>query len=207
MATFAGSAMMTADVIAITLATAADAERFPAIERDAGLLFESHPDLAWIAQGEDRSVADYCDLIAHGFSWWAGLPTGEAVGFICCSLADDELHVRELAVRMSSQRRGIGRMLIDTAAAAARVGGLSALTLTTFRDVPWNAPYYERIGFSVVPEAKMPMQFQKILDEEAQSGLRRDLRCVMRLVLRQTSSFNGLRYDSLHPNSIVQQAH
>jgi hypothetical protein len=25
--------------------------------------------------------------------------------------------------------------------------GLAALTLTTFTDVPWNMPYYERLGF------------------------------------------------------------
>jgi hypothetical protein len=25
------------------------------------------------------------------------------------------------------------------------------VTLTTFRDIPWNAPYYARLGFSELP--------------------------------------------------------
>jgi len=29
----------------------------------------------------------------------------------------------------------------------------AALTLTTFRDVPWNAAYYERLGFAQIDPA------------------------------------------------------
>ena len=30
--------------------------------------------------------------------------------------------------------------------------GLPCLTLTTFRDVPWNAPWYSRLGFEPAPD-------------------------------------------------------
>jgi hypothetical protein len=41
-------------------------------------------------------------------------------------------------------------MLLDRAAADAAAKGLRALTLTTFAEVPWNAPYYARCGFRVL---------------------------------------------------------
>ncbi len=34
-------------------------------------------------------------------------------------------------------------------------GGLPALTLTTFAEVPWNAPYYEPCGFRRLAEAEI----------------------------------------------------
>jgi N-acetylglutamate synthase-like GNAT family acetyltransferase len=49
-------------------------------------------------------------------------------------------------------RRGIGRALLDHVAALARARGAPALTLTTFAEVPWNGPYYARLGFEVWPD-------------------------------------------------------
>ena len=54
-------------------------------------------------------------------------------------------------------RQGIGRRLIDHAAAWARAHELRSLTLTTYLDVPWNAPYYRRLGFRhLSPDEETP---------------------------------------------------
>jgi hypothetical protein len=46
--------------------------------------------------------------------------------------------------------------------------GRAAITLTTFRDVPWNAPYYERLGFTVVEPADQGPELAALVAEEAE---------------------------------------
>jgi hypothetical protein len=65
-------------------------------------------------------------------------------------------------------------------AADAAGRGVPALTLTTFRDVPWNAPYYARIGFRVLVEAELTQGLRGIRDAEAAHGLDRWPRVCMR---------------------------
>ncbi|WP_281684258.1 GNAT family N-acetyltransferase [Thalassobaculum salexigens] len=63
--------------------------------------------------------------------------------------------------------------------------GIAEITLTTFRDVPWNAPYYARIGFVEIPDAEAdadPHLGPRLVDQVAH-GLPRDSRVAMRLVL------------------------
>ena len=79
--------------------------------------------------------------------------------------------------------QGIGRRLIDAAIAAARVRGLSAVTLTTFRHVPWNAPYYQRLGFETLAAHQLNQRLAIILKGEVEAGLPGDRRCAMRLNL------------------------
>jgi tRNA(Met) C34 N-acetyltransferase TmcA len=56
-------------------------------------------------------------------------------------------HVEQVSVHPTHARQGIGRQLLDQVETWARDRNLPALTLTTFRNVPWNAPYYENLGF------------------------------------------------------------
>lgn len=57
---------------------------------------------------------------------------------------------------------------------------MTALTLTTFSDVPWNRPYYERLGFRVLDEVELSPGLRRIRREEAQRGLDRWGRVAMR---------------------------
>ena len=72
---------------------------------------------------------------------------GPAVGFVSVELLDDEAHIAQLSVLPELGRRGIGRALLDEAIHWAEGQGLEGVTLTTFRDVPWNAPFYSTVGF------------------------------------------------------------
>jgi len=74
------------------------------------------------------------------------------VGFVSVGIVDGCAHIDQLSVLTQRGGHGIGRALLDEALRWARTGGLSAVTLTTFRDVPWNAPFYRRVGFEVVDD-------------------------------------------------------
>ena len=69
------------------------------------------------------------------------------------------------------------------------LGGLPALTLTTFAYVPWNAPYYARCGFRVLDDAEITPGLRAIREQEAALGLDRWPRVCMRRDLEAT----GLR--------------
>lgn len=76
------------------------------------------------------------------------LVAGKApVGFVSVEVVDDAAHIWQLSVLPSMQRQGIGRALVAAVCDWAAAEGYIAVTLTTFRDVPWNAPFYEKLGF------------------------------------------------------------
>ena len=87
----------------------------------------------------------------------------------------------ELSVDLAWQGKGIGRQLIARAADHARKVGLTSLTLTTFRDVPWNAPFYAKLGFEYITELTPELREKR--EEEAAHGLAYNSRCAMRLPL------------------------
>nr|VUD35203.1 Histone acetyltransferase HPA2 [Raoultella sp. NCTC 9187] len=64
----------------------------------------------------------------------------------------------EIAVHQQWQGRGIGRMMLTRVADTARAMGYPALTLTTFREVPWNAPFYTRLGFCMLDEQHLAVR-------------------------------------------------
>jgi ribosomal protein S18 acetylase RimI-like enzyme len=105
------------------------------------------------------------------------------VGFAACELFEDALHVWELAVARPAQGRGAGQALMRAAIEAARGRGRAAVTLTTFRDIAWNAPFYARLGFIEVPEATFNARLAFIREREAKAGLPISARCAMRLDL------------------------
>ena len=71
------------------------------------------------------------------------------VGFAWVGEVDGNAHVRGLSVLPSAMRRGYGSSLLEAACDWAAEHGYPAMTLTTFADVPWNAPFYAARGFVV----------------------------------------------------------
>jgi GNAT superfamily N-acetyltransferase len=168
----------------IRIATLADAAALPPIERAAGTRFRTLPDLAWIADGEPMSEEAHRHLIAQG-SCWVAEEGGKPIGFLAAERAGPELHIVELSVLPDRQGQGIGRALIEAALARAHNDGLTAVTLTTFRDVPWNAPFYARIGFGEVPPLALSARLAAIRADESRHGLPAERRCAMRYPLSQ----------------------
>lgn len=162
---------------AIRLTTARDIDSFPAIEASAARLFLA-TDRAWIAADPPTEEQVHRTAVATGLHWTATVDDQPA-GFLIGKQVGDALHIDELAVAVEFQRRGLGRGLIDAAARHASAAGYRALTLTTYRDLPWNAPFYRRLGFVEPAPAMMPLHLAEHLNEEAARGHDPRLRCGM----------------------------
>lgn len=156
-----------------------DAEALPGVERSAARAFLAIPELAWIADDAVQSVEQHRAFMADGHSWTAVDGRDAPAGFLTGETIGDTLHIWECAVRLDCQRRGIASALVECARTSARRQGLARMSLTTFRHVVWNRPFYERLGFRVLPEDEIPAYLRAILDEEAACGFSAELRCAM----------------------------
>jgi GNAT superfamily N-acetyltransferase len=99
------------------------------------------------------------------------------VGYLAGRVEAERLHIDEVDVLRAHQGQGIGRALLAHAADWARAHGLTALSLTTFRSVPWNAPFYASVGFREWDPAEAPASIRQALNYETSKGLRD--RCAM----------------------------
>lgn len=169
--------------VAIRLTNTADAHILPDVERSSARAFLAEPDLAWIADDHVLTVAQHLGFITAGAHWVAVDTEIGPVGFVAAERFDPELHIWELSVRAEWQGRGIGRRLIAAACVAAEAAGLSAATLTTFRDVPWNAPFYAKIGFTILEGDEIGERLAKIFAHERELGLPVERRCAMRRLI------------------------
>ncbi|MEM1401464.1 MAG: GNAT family N-acetyltransferase, partial [Pseudomonadota bacterium] len=102
--------------------------------------------MAYIAEQEPTSAEFMAEAEEDGFLWVAEID-GIACGFAVVSVVDSNIHIEEISVHPEFGRRGIGSSLIDFVCREARDRNFVAVTLSTFRDVPWNGPFYERCGF------------------------------------------------------------
>ncbi len=119
------------------------------------------------------------EFVDAGGSWVVEDLDGRILGFACARLEDQALHLHEISVRREAQGQGVGRKLLQQVVDAARHTGARELTLTTFADVPWNAPFYAQLGFEVIGEGLLDARLQQILADELAHGL--EGRCAMRL--------------------------
>ena len=103
---------------------------------------------------------------------------GAVIGFAVAWVIDGEGHLDELAVTPAHGRRGVGRALVDEVLAWSAARGLPSVTLITFRDVPWNGPFYEKLGFEAV--TALTPALQAALDQGATWGVPRDSSCADR---------------------------
>ncbi|OLF54247.1 GNAT family N-acetyltransferase [Pseudomonas chlororaphis] len=160
----------------------ADAPQLPTIERSAAGLFRHDAELAWLA---DAEVTDAVRHLAHIRQQrvWVAVLDRRVCAFLDAEACADALHIWEISVASHAQGRGIGRRLLETVREQARQQGFSALTLSTFRQLPWNEPFYQRCGFVTLDTEQLEPRLQRILAEEARHGLPTARRCAMRLTL------------------------
>lgn len=159
----------------LRLARAADAEAMPGIERAAAVAFAGEPS---VDPARTRSEDDYARLIRKGHSLVAYV--GDAMaGFLVAEPFRRELHIWEMGVAPAFQRRGVGSGLVRAAQIDARNTGFKALTLTTFRDLAWNGPFYARLGFEEVTALDAHLRLAGELANEVDDGLPATRRCAM----------------------------
>lgn len=140
-------------------------EALRAIELAAGRAFTG-VGMPEIAADAPPSVDELEAYRAAGRAWVATGDAGEPVAYLLAADVDDGLHVEQVSVHPDHAGRRLGAALIEHLAERARAEGRGALTLTTFRDVPWNAPYYARLGFEVVEPAGQGTELAALVARE-----------------------------------------
>jgi GNAT superfamily N-acetyltransferase len=116
---------------------------------------------------------------------------GQPVGFAVAKLVDGSAHLYEMDVLPEHGGRGLGGALVAAVLAWAESAGHETVTLTTFRHLPWNAPFYRKLGFEELdPGARAP-ELAACLRDEAAHGLDPDKRVAMRLRLSEPTAATG----------------
>jgi len=86
-------------------------------------------------------------------------------------VVDGAAHVEQVSVHPDHAGRGIGCALLERAAAWARAHELRAITLTTYVEVEWNGPYYERLGYRYLTPGEETPGLRAIRRHERELGL------------------------------------
>ena len=123
------------------------------VELAAARLLVGHAPEAVLA--ETTSLDDLREAQRQGHLWVAladDVPVGFAYALV---LEPGALHLGEVDVHPEHGRRGLGRGLVEAVCAWTAAAGYRCLTLTTFRDVRWNMPFYAGVEFEVIPQEEL----------------------------------------------------
>lgn len=165
------------DAYQIRTATVADAAKVIAVILDAGSMFRD-AQMAQVSDNPPPTMEDMEALIRTGSAWVAE-HDGRVVGCILVRLLDGSAHIEQVSTARTHQRRGLGRRLVQRAEDWARAQGHDTITLTTFTDVAWNAPYYARLGYRVLAANDIGQDLAGVRAKEAADGLDEWARCAM----------------------------
>ena len=139
------------------------------IDRDACTAYVELDSALDVELAEDHSyalaeVARWDEILRAGQLFFACSPAGEPVGFAALCLVDGRPFLDQLSVRRAAMRRGIGRSLLELARRWSAPQG--ELWLTTYRHVPWNRPWYERVGFVRAAESAWGPELRALVESE-----------------------------------------
>jgi GNAT superfamily N-acetyltransferase len=155
-----------------------DLALLPIIEKHAADNFDGYGLAALFA----RILTPYSALEQGqkaGLLWVAVGHSDHPVGFALACEVGGNAHLDELDVDPRHGRQGLGRALVETVCDWARQAGYRAITLTTLSHIPWNAPFYAKLGFEILaPEALTPA-LQELLNSEVAYGLPEENRVAM----------------------------
>ncbi|MFD5094598.1 GNAT family N-acetyltransferase [Amycolatopsis thailandensis] len=153
----------------IRLAAPEDLPALQDIERAAGEPFRALG-MAAIADDDPPSIEDLAGFRNAGRAWVydAG---DDPVAYLLAEVVDGHGHIEQVSVHPDHARRGLGRRLIEHVAEWAAREGLAGLTLTTYAEVPWNAPYYARLGFEILDEEALTEGLRAVRAREIARGL------------------------------------
>lgn len=148
------------------------------IERAAGQRFRDvgQPE---VADHEPASVDVLAGYATDGRSWVA-VDADSVIGYVLVDVVDGNAHVEQVSVLPDHQGAGVGRALLEVVRAWAAEANRPAVTLTTFANVPWNAPLFLHLGFRVLGEDEIGPELLAIRFAEAAHGLDPAARVCMR---------------------------
>lgn len=152
------------------------------LERAAAFRF-SELGLHEVACAEPLELEVLADARRHGRLWVACERTNVPVAFALAGIEGEVAYLHELSVLPDHGRRGLGTRLVATVCSWARTQGFAVLTLATFADVPWNAPFYARLGFRILPESELTAVLLEARRQERALGLPVERRVFMQRAL------------------------
>lgn len=175
------------DPYQIRLARPDEIDRVREIEDESGAMFNG---TGLIDESLDVSfpLDDLRHLVGAGQVWVACRRDDVPVGMVIASIREGAVYVEEMDVLPAHARQGLGTRLLTTVVEWAQARGHSAVTLSTFRDLPWNGPFYRRNGFRDLEPTEWTPGMRRIRAKEARHGLRVEARVFMRRDLRGGSS-------------------
>lgn len=106
-------------------------------------------------------------------------PFGEPVGFALCRVVAHDLYLDQISVDPSHGGRGLGAYMVQAIIEEANDRHLRGVILSTFRDLPWNGPFYAKHGFVELPRSAMKGWMKSLEAIQAQT-MDVSLRCFMR---------------------------
>jgi GNAT superfamily N-acetyltransferase len=145
----------------VRAAARSDLPLIPDIDRRAETVFR----LAGFALPE-RPAVEAAELARAKAVFVAGRPP---IAYVQVEEVDGLAHVAQIAVVPKWMRQGIGTRLLERSCEWARKHGYPAIVLTTYADVPWNAPYYAARGFAETEDVTPGLV--AIREREQQLGL------------------------------------
>jgi GNAT superfamily N-acetyltransferase len=158
-------------------ARAEDLPQLPALERAATEMFRG-TEHTWVVEDGGYDAQIYQDWFDTGVILVAERE-GELAGFACGEEVDHQGFWTLLCVHPAHAKRGLGRRLTEAMKTWACSRGYTSLTMTTFPNIPWNAPMFERMGFRIMDEAELTPGLLDIRREEVESGLKPEERVFM----------------------------
>ena len=162
----------------ITAARANDLPFLPAIELAAAKLLAGHAPESVLTETTSDEELKEALLLGH---LWVALADDVPVGFAHIEVLEPTVaHLEEIDVHPHHGRRGLGTKLVRAICDWAIAAGYHSVTLTTFRDVPWNMPFYARLGFEVIPSEALSPALRSVVQDETRRGLDPTRRVAMR---------------------------
>jgi len=161
----------------IVAARLQDVRLLPAIELAAARLLAGHAPETVLNQTTSEETLERAQRDGH---LWVALADDVPVGFAHVEVIEpDVAHLEEVDVHPEYARRGLGTRLVMHVCSWATAAGYQSVSLTTFRDVAWNMPFYARLGFEVVPAQQLSRALRALVEDERRRGLEPSRRVVM----------------------------
>lgn len=169
-----------------------DVPAIRALERRAGVPFRALG-LTAVAEDDPPGVAELTEAARGSRILVIDSTTdpGVLVAWLWWGHADGDLLIEQVSVDPVCRGQRLGASLISRAVEIARGRGLPGVSLTSFVDVPWNGPYYRRLGFVELQESELGPELQRIRSAEKDAGLDLRPRAAYRLPVPSADTGEG----------------
>ncbi|MEN3974528.1 GNAT family N-acetyltransferase [Emcibacter sp. SYSU 3D8] len=153
-----------------------------AIQRDAGELFRT-VGMDDVADSPPKDAAELAGAIDADLIWVVCAGDGMPTGFAQVLDHEGVAHLEEISLGTAHGRRGLGTALLRAVIGDLAAQGYRRMTLSTFAHLPWNRPFYEKLGFAVIAEAEWTPALRQVRRNEAAMGLDIASRVIMAAAL------------------------